>query len=181
MKKYLGEPYLDEHQLKRTFKQEDFVFVCDMNDLFGEWVPKQMIQKIIDYISTSKATFLLLTKNPKRYLEFNLPKNCVAGATIETDKEYFTGYAPNRLDRIKTMQELQHPRKMVSIEPIMTPSHDFAKSIIKIKPEFIAVGYDNYKNKLVEPDLTLTEYMIFEFEASGIKVYRKTLRKPNND
>jgi len=36
---------------------------------------------------TPKATFLFLTKNPARYLEFNFPNNVILGATIETNNK----------------------------------------------------------------------------------------------
>jgi protein gp37 len=88
MKKYTGKPTLSIKELSRVFQHKDFVFTCDMCDLFGEWVPTEFIQRILDRMLTSQATYLLLTKNPARYLEFDLPKNCVAGATIETDLEY---------------------------------------------------------------------------------------------
>lgn len=178
LQKYTGKPTLTEKELARVFQHEDFVFVCDMADLFGDWVPKEYIQRILDRMLTSQATYLLLTKNPKRYHEFNLPKNCVAGATIETDIDYDTGSAPCRLERIKFMQTLDHPRKMISIEPIMMLGWDFTDYIIEIHPEFVAVGYDNYHNNLVEPDLATTKEMMTEFKEAGIKVYEKTLREP---
>ena len=178
MQKYTGYPTLNTKEIYRTFKPSEFVFVCDMTDLFGAWVPSEMIQAILNIIWLSHAKFLLLTKNPARYHEFMLPPNCVAGATIETDLDYSYGDAPGRIDRIHAMQGLAHQRKMVSIEPIMMPGYDFTDYIIEIHPEFVAVGYDNYGNKLIEPDLEIVEEMIKQFESVGIKVYRKTIREP---
>lgn len=177
MKKYAGEPRIYEKELHRKFGKDDFVFVCDMCDLFGNWVPKEMIQRILDYIEGSPATFLLLTKNPMRYMEFKLPLNAVAGATIETDYETMLAGAPQRWERASAMGRLNH-RKMISIEPIMDFGPLFASVIALIKPEFVAVGYDNYGCGMREPTLAQTEQLIGELEGEGIKVYRKTLREP---
>lgn len=178
-KKYQGTPRLITHELTRKFAKTDFVFVCDMTDLFGHWIPSEIIQAILNYIQTSPATFLLLTKNPARYLEFKLPKNCVAGATIETDYYPTEGVsnAPHPTRRIEAMQALKH-RKMVSIEPVMYYSDDFAEEIIDIHPEFVAVGYDNYNHELQEPFLCeIEEDLIPLLEKNGIKVYKKTMRE----
>lgn len=173
MKKYLGEHRLFPSSFKKKFKEKDFVFVCTMVDLFESTVPACMIQQVLDYIEVSPATFLLLTKNPKRYFDFRIPLNCVCGATIETD-------LGDLGDRFLFMRELKHPRKMVSVEPILRFSPLFLHRLIAIGPEFVAVGYDNYDNKLDEPSRLLTEMLISNLEAWKIKVYRKTIREKWN-
>jgi protein gp37 len=61
------------------------VFVCSMADLFGEWVPKEWIDQVLDVCrEQSQWTYLFLTKNPKRYQEFDFPDNCWIGATVDT-------------------------------------------------------------------------------------------------
>lgn len=175
-KKYKGKPRLIEKEFRRVFSEKDFVFVCDMCDLFGHWVPNEFIQKVLDYIAKSPAKFLLLTKNPERYLEFKLPLNAVAGATIESDIDYELTGPPVR-ERIRAMQQLQHP-SMVSIEPVMEFTPDFQSMIFLSYPSFVAVGYDNYGNGLEEPELEDVIALIHGFENRGIKVYRKTLREP---
>lgn len=180
-KKYVCAPAIVEQELKRVFKHNDFVFTCDMTDLFGEWVPKVFIQRILDRMLTSQATYLLLTKNPARYLEFDLPKNSVAGATIECDMNFkVNGNAPTPCSRLEAMRKLKHPRKMVSIEPIMNYSTEFLPMLLDVKPEFIAVGYDNYNNNLPEPYLAKTMGLIQALEQEGVKVYRKTLREKHD-
>ena len=186
MTKYQGYPRLDIKELHRTqneFTEKDFVFACDMTDLFGEWVPEKAIIEILTAISMSEAKYLLLTKNPKRYSEFTLPKNCVAGATIECDMNFQIAgcKAPTPYQRLEEMAKLKHPEKMVSIEPIMNYTQNFLYKLLAIKPDFVAVGYDNYDNKLAEPYLARTTGLIQCLEQEGIKVYRKTLREKWND
>ena len=71
----LGEP--------AKVKKPSIIFVGSMCDLFGDWVPNNWI---IDTIKTCREnpqhTFMFLTKNPKRYAEFEFPDNCMLGATI---------------------------------------------------------------------------------------------------
>lgn len=63
------------------------VFVCSMADLFGDWVPKEWIEKIISVVTeTPQWNYLFLTKNPERYLEFSFPTNCWLGATADTQE-----------------------------------------------------------------------------------------------
>lgn len=178
-KKYKGATriYPKALTLIKTFTEKDFVFVCDMCDLFGHWVSHGIINAILRQIKKSSATFLLLTKNPARYAEFDIPKNCVCGATIESDIDHeLTG--PPEASRLQAMTFLKHPRKMIVIEPIMRFSPAFLLLIVIIQPEFVAVGYDNYKCGLEEPTLEVTKILIHGLEAYGIKVYRKTLREP---
>jgi protein gp37 len=60
------------------------VFVCSMADLFGEWVPIEWIEKVFKSIEENPDwNFILLTKNPKRYLELDIPDNCWIGATAD--------------------------------------------------------------------------------------------------
>ena len=179
MKKYQGKPRLITRELERKFTAEDFVFVCDMTDLFGHWVPKENIQAILDYIRKSPATFLLLTKNPFRYSEFEIPVNCVCGAPIESDIDHELTGPPESL-RLHAMAKLCHPRLMVSIEPVMEFTPDFQQALFDIYPEFVAVGYDNYGNYLHEPELEDVEALIHGLENRGIKVFRKSLREAWN-
>jgi len=76
----LEEPY----KLKKPSK----IFVCSMSDLFGEWIPPDVIEKVIQVARENpRHTFQFLTKNPNRYADFDFPKNCWLGATAtkETD------------------------------------------------------------------------------------------------
>ena len=177
MKKYTGKPTLIESEMAKTFKQEDFVFVCDMTDLFGEWVRTGQLMDILGFIRDSPARFLLLTKNPSRYLGFEIPVNCVAGATIECDMNFqVNGDAPSPFSRIEAMRKVK-AEKMVSVEPIMKFTDRFPYEVVSIAPKFVAVGYDNYHNGLPEPSLSETEGLISVCEDFGIQVYRKTLRE----
>ena len=65
--------YLDEKALEQPlhWKKPRRIFVCSMTDLFGEWVPDEMIDRVFAVMALSKShTFQLLTKRPERMREY---------------------------------------------------------------------------------------------------------------
>lgn len=152
-------PKLAESELKKRFKNQ-FVFVSDMGDLFGEWVPKEWILKVIDATRRSPSSdFLFLTKNPKRFKEFvHLCRdNIILGATIESNRLHNFSKAPPVTERARAMTELSFKRKLVSVEPILDFDLDiFANMVADIAPFHVSVGYDNWNNRLPEPPLLKT-------------------------
>jgi len=172
-------PKLIDYELRKKFKKKS-VFVCDMADLFGDWVPPEWITKVIDAIKNSPSShFLFLTKNPKRYQEFLslYPENLVLGATIETNREYQFSKAPSTTERYKYMADLPYSKKLVSIEPIMDFNLEvFAQWIKDIGPVLVHVGYDNYNNCLPEPSLSKTKQLIDKLNTCT-RVKTLTLRE----
>lgn len=188
---------LHESKLDRTFGRGEFVFVCDMGDLFCGEVPRSYIEKVFDVIGKNpNADFLLLTKNPRGYTPFmpQIERNIghlILGATIETDLDYITrtvSKAPDPSDRFDALYFLKNYDDLtrnfldifVSVEPIMKFSRFFSKLLIDLKPWGVAVGFNNYDNEnahLSEPTMAKTLELISSLEGSGIKVFRKTIRK----
>jgi len=90
------EPTFHRYRLDepRFVKKPLTVFVCDMADLFGKWVPEEWIQEV--FTACDKAQqhrYLFLTKNPARYIELSnkgkLPEreNFWYGSTVVNDNE----------------------------------------------------------------------------------------------
>ena len=90
------------------------VFVCSMADLFGDWVPKEQIQKILDVCrDTPQWTYIFLTKNPKRYSEFSFPENSWVGATVDNQ---------DRVERTyQGLLDCKAKVKFISCEPLRGP------------------------------------------------------------
>ena len=173
------KPTFIPERLERKFPRNSFVFVSDMGDLFGDWVPGEWIEKVLEVIRMRPHTyFLLLTKNPKRYLSFNLPVNTVAGATIESNRDYPSlSRALPQSERIDAMKKLTHKHKAVVVEPILEFDLDeFTEAIREISPSFVYIGYDNYGFKLPEPRLEKTIEFINKLRGfTDVRV--KTIRK----
>jgi protein gp37 len=183
-------PMFWPEELEKSFKENDFVFVSDMGDLFGDWIPKEWYEEIFSVINANHITqFLFMTKNPKRYYYLGyLPRNVVLGCTIESNRCFTLSTAPRQDERIDWMKTLSIDyaatstrRRFISVEPILDFDLEaFSEAIIKIEPWAVAVGYDNYDNHLPEPSLEKTQQLISRLTEAGITVYRKTLREAWN-
>lgn len=173
------KPKLIEKELRRRFN-DALVFVSDMGDLWGDWVPPEWIEKVLVAIRRSpETTFLMLTKNPSRYHEFLniMPPNVILGATIETNQRLgLISQAPPPLMRAAHMMTVGDRRRMISIEPIMKfDLFPFVGWLKRIAPEFIYVGYDNHGHRLAEPALAETQELIKAL-SKFTEVRPKTLR-----
>lgn len=101
----LGEPI--------AVKEPSRIFVSDMGDLFGEWVPSNWISKVLEIVKLCpQQTFLFLTKNPRRYLGFEFPDNCWIGATINVKRDVDT------LMRNLALEDAIARVKFISFEPL---------------------------------------------------------------
>lgn len=79
----LGEP--------SKVKTPSKIFVSDMGDLFGAWVPDDWILKTLSACyDAPQHTFQFLTKNPARYLTMDelFPDGSWVGTTIESADKY---------------------------------------------------------------------------------------------
>lgn len=162
--KYLGEPRLIEEEFNTKLVVPDgyIIFVESCGDLFAYGIPDSWIQKVLNYISKfPQTTFLLQTKNPERFFDFNIPQNCILGTTIETNRDYHMTKAPSPKERYHVFFMLSNMRDfegnkiyrlMVSVEPVM--DFDLDKLLFwiqEIDPEFVSIGADSGQNKLLEP------------------------------
>lgn len=105
-------PRLDQpFDLKRPSR----IFVCDMADLFGDWVSRATQNLIFRAVREADwHTFLFLTKWPSNLAQFNpWPPNAWVGATA-TD-------ASSALYALCQMENVQAPVRFLSLEPLLGP------------------------------------------------------------
>ncbi len=93
----------------RKLRKPAVIFVCAYADLFGDWVSDEWILSILEVIRETLHTYVLLTKNPKRYKEFTYSENVHLGVTITKREDMW------RADEISAFAE----KKFCSIEPIL--------------------------------------------------------------
>lgn len=201
-----GRPILKEERLHQNFPRNGLVFVCDMCDLFTWKVPDTYILKIFEIIHKhSRTRFLLLTKNPARYISLLetygneiFSQNMIFGATIETDndelyqKHKISRALPptQRLHHLKTFLskiELDRKHAWISIEPIIdfTSPQTFAEKILTLLDHTdkltVYVGYDNYdilkRHNIPEPSTEKTLELTDMLKQHGVEVRLKTIRK----
>ena len=170
------EPRFFPGELQRVFRPGEFIFVTSMGDLFGEWIPRAWINSILWVISKYPDTdFLLQTKNPTRFLEFNLPANAYAGVTIESDVDHQVSKAPPPFQRYRRMLELPPgTRKFLSIEPVMGFNlYSFVHQIRSLQPDIIEIGADNHHKHLPEPRSEEVTALISLLRYAGLNVKEK--------
>jgi len=101
------------------------IFVCSMTDLFGEWVPDEMIFEIFDAMADApKQNFQILTKRPDHmnYIVhqwilsrggYQLPANIWPGVSAEDQQ---------RLDeRLIWLLRTETQTRFLSLEPLLGP------------------------------------------------------------
>ena len=148
-----GKLRLDEKALKDNLGDYHFIFIGSSTDMFAEEIPNEWILSVLGYIRKyPKNTYLLQSKNPKRFLDFYDEDcdNIVYGTTIETNREIGLKYskAPPILERVMKMIQLREhkARVMVTIEPIFDfDVEELIDYIRMIKPEWINIGADSKK------------------------------------
>ena len=91
------------------------VFMCDMGDLFGNWVPTDWIIPTIEVAwAYPKLIFQFLTKNPTRYDMYDSPSNAWLGTTWD-------GLTPTMLNVSDLRVSCNSNLKFVSFEPLLAP------------------------------------------------------------
>lgn len=178
-KTYGFKPALAEWRLKQRLPKFESIFVSDMGDMWGEWVPSEWIERVLKVlVFRPDCSFLFLTKDPRRYHEFQgkFTENMMLGATIETNRSYDLSKAPAPKDRFEEMKSLEWKHKAVVVEPILDFDPEFINWLKEVKPEVVYVGYDNYGCKLPEPPLNKTMMLVQELKGVT-QVESKALRK----
>lgn len=170
---YDFKPHLHPKRLTRV-PPEPKIFVVAHGDLFGRWVPNDIIEKILSVCrATPKELWFFETKNPKRHIDFlgTFPTNTVLSTTIETNRIYSSivrGFTPFPTERFEAMLEIKQYTKYpihIAIEPIMEFDLDILVSWMKdLEPLKVAVGYDSLNNNLLEPPKWKTLKLIEELE-----------------
>jgi len=167
----------------------EFIFFPSMGDL--AFADEDVVKAHIEYARKySDRTFLVQTKNPIRFFGlYKWPENVILAVTAETDREVFEtpsryktygeiSQAPLPCWRLCYFAAFHHPRKFITVEPILDFSPFFVRLIRLCKPEVVYVGYDNHGCRLPEPPLEKTQALIEELEkfTKFTEVRTKTLR-----
>jgi len=172
-------PAFADWRLKQKIPKGSSIFVSDMGDMWGEWVPFEWIERVLKVLRVRPdCSFLFLTKNPARYNKFlgMFTENMMLGATIETNRNYKVTSAPAPKERFEAMKNLNWKHKVIVIEPIFNFDSEFINWITDIRPEMVYIGYDNYNCRLPEPPLSKT-IMLKEALRAVTDVEARALRK----
>jgi len=190
---YHYKPHFHKERLKRI-PSSDIVFVCGNGDI--SFYKDKHIDMIIDRIKEHNKncpykTYYFQSKAPSVFKKFkdDLPNNCCLLTTAETDSlpdesewEYSDiSKAPHPSKRLETFKEIDYPKKIITIEPIMKFSNNFGKKIIDINPEYTWMGFNSKPKQvnLPEPSENEVKKLITELLENDIEVRGKDLRNIN--
>lgn len=100
------------------------IFVGSMADVFGHWVPEDQIQQVLDVMwETPQHAYQLLTKNPKRTLDFKMPSNAWVGASSPPDFMWNKPLNQVQKERmlhtsLRSLAKVDVPIRWMSFEPL---------------------------------------------------------------
>ncbi len=145
------------------------VFVCSMSDLFGAWVPADWTESVLEVCRNNpRWNYLMLTKNPERYHEFDLPESVWAGATVDSQK---------RVERtVKVFQGLEGPKvRWISFEPLLEDIEIDLTGIdwVVIGAQSGTIQPDGTKIEAKKPDHQWVRRLISQAEIAGCAVFCK--------
>jgi protein gp37 len=139
------------------------IFVVDMGELFGDWVPRQWQESVFDVIRIAQQhRFYLLTKQPQNLIKFSpFPENCWVGVTATNT--YMAVKGLQQLDNIKAS------KKFVSFEPLLSQTCMTETSLSGIDWLIIGAQTKPYKPPAIEH----VEEIIDAADKAGIPVFEK--------
>ena len=164
----LNPPRFDNKELKTDLGKDNFIFVGSSIDMFAENIPDAWIAGVLNYLNKFDNKYLIQTKNPKRILDFRLPKSVIC-TTLESDMFYpeHMQKSPKPHERAKYTKMLSDCgfETFVTIEPIMDFNlNEFVELIKMCNPEQVNIGCDSGNNHLPEPSKEKVLQLIKELQ-----------------
>jgi hypothetical protein len=167
---YTYEPHTHSERLNRIPSRQT-IFVCGNGDLsFCDPAYTRLILDAIDRKSRPDQEFYLQSKRPEYFKQFlPLDGKYILVTTLETNRDH--GYheiskAISPSERFKQFAELDHPRKILTIEPVLAfDLNIFLEMIRTIKPEKVWLGINSRHTQIQLPEPTESD---FEALAAGI-------------
>jgi len=179
-------PHVHEERLNKI-PSSPIVFVAGVGDI--SFCDPVFFRQILASIHSRNErrpdqTYYFQSKRPAYFEPFleELPENAVLLTTLETNRDEGYGQisqAPVPSERYRQFLELDYPRKVVTIEPVMDFDHEvFLEWIRQINPEYVYLGF-NSKPKAVqlpEPSGEKLQAFMRDLNSHGIEVHLKELR-----
>ena len=105
--RYWPNRAIEPYKLKKPSK----IFVCSMGELFGDFIPDDWINNVLDTcFELPEHIFQILTQNPKRAEHFHFPDNVWLGVTVTS---------PFYWSRVPRLLRANAKVKFVSFEPLL--------------------------------------------------------------
>lgn len=163
------EPTLHKYRLDmpKKLKTARNIFVGSMTDLFGEWVPDEWIEMVLNACDEApQHNYIFLTKNPGRYIEL-VKKEIIK----PKDNHWYGTSTPTPDDEFFWNTELN---TFVSIEPIFEPWPEVSDDAIIKKVDWAIIGAEtgNRKGKVI-PEKEWITNLINQCKTANVPVFLK--------
>jgi len=159
----------------------EFIFTCASGDI--SFCSTEFLNKIVTKMFSRPCTqFLIQSKNPITFNRVKFPKNVIIGTTIETDDDelyskHNISKAPLPSQRYKDFLSVEHPSKMITIEPIMPFNRELIKWVENINPIMVWIGYESKGNTFPGPSYKQFKELCSQISELHIPVILKTIKK----
>uniref|UniRef100_A0A7V4G8M6 DUF5131 family protein n=1 Tax=Desulfobacca acetoxidans TaxID=60893 RepID=A0A7V4G8M6_9BACT len=138
------------------------VFVCSMADLFGNWVPQEWIDQVIEAVRQAPQwNFLFLTKNPARLVGIDWPHNAWVGTTVDCQARVAAAE--------KAFAKIKATVKFLSCEPLLEQL-----TFKNLKPfDWLIIGPKRVGKDHEQPKWKWVENLLSQARKADIQVYFK--------
>ncbi len=174
--------YWRPHVLNEPLRLKDpaGIFVGSMADLFGHWVPREQICKVLDVMRRAHwHTFQTLSKYPIRLAEFNpFPANVWVGVSLPAGHLLKAEGGARALKvYLKQMEVVQAGIRFMSIEPLWFDVAPVLRAWLReherLPFEWVIIGAASNGRKLFQPETSWTQDLLDIFDAQQIPVFFK--------
>jgi len=144
------------------------IFVVDMGELFGDWIPREWQDKIFETIKDCpQHRFYLLTKQPQNLIKWSpFPENCWVGVTATDQKMFY--------EATKYLAQIEATIKYISVEPMF--GRIFFPAWIGEVLNWLIIGVQTKPYK--PPQIDEVEGAVNACDKAGIPVFLKDNLKP---
>ncbi|MCP4161171.1 MAG: DUF5131 family protein [Deltaproteobacteria bacterium] len=165
MKPKFHEDRLNDVSRSRSLKPGDKIFVCSSGDMFGEWNKPEDIERVLEVVRNNPDyIFQFLTKNPKRYVEFNLPENGWYGTTVDGTFKTIKNFK-------NLLLAVEHRKRFISFEPLKMLPFVFSPYLSYI--HWFIIGADSTPG-VKKPPKEWADNLILKAKNAGIPVHIKS-------
>jgi hypothetical protein len=184
---YEYKPHTHYDRLEKIPSAE-IIFVAGNADL--AFASKDFIKEIIESIKEHNKrcphkTYYFQSKKPEIFADFvnDFPDNVILLTTLETNRDEGYGKvskAPKPSTRYSQFLNLEYPRKVVTIEPLMACDPEiFSQQIITLRPEYVWLGLNSKPNSVFLPEPSDDEALLLIklLRQRGVDIRFKDMRQ----
>ena len=174
--------YWRPHNLDAPLKVKESagIFVGSMADLFGHWVPKDQIERVIETMRRApQHTFQTLSKFPIRLPEFNtFPENVWVGVSLPAGHLMSkTGGARALGAYLRHMRKIDAAVRFMSIEPLwfdVAPVlEEWLETGEDLPFEWAIIGAATNGSSVFQPKMEWTSALVQLLDDKGVPIFFK--------